>query len=205
MRPSRADLQSARDREVPDLVAPRLPLLVCGINPGLWSGYRGLHFAGPGNRLWPALALAGITTRRLAPAETAALLEAGVGITNLVARSTATAAELAPDELRAGRARLEALVARLAPGALAMLGLGAYRTAFGRRAAGLGRQEEPVAGVPVWVAPNPSGLQARYGVEVIAGVLREAHAEGAVRLGRPGSYGEGAPGTTRAPTTGGAA
>ncbi|HWH14157.1 MAG TPA: mismatch-specific DNA-glycosylase, partial [Miltoncostaeaceae bacterium] len=91
IRPSRADLEAARDRRVPDLVADGLALLVCGINPGLWSGWSGSHFAGPGNRLWPALALAGITPRRLRPEEGAALLACGVGITNLVARTTARA------------------------------------------------------------------------------------------------------------------
>jgi double-stranded uracil-DNA glycosylase len=159
---------------VPDVVADGLRLLLCGINPGLWSGWSGHHFARPGNRFWPALHRAGLTPRVLDPAEEGLLPALGIGITNLVPRTTAAAAELGADELRRGARRLEALVARHRPGAVAVLGMGAYRTAFGRPRATLGRQPEPLAGAPLWVVPNPSGLQARYGLDEIAGLLAEA-------------------------------
>lgn len=183
-RPGRAELLSAAGRKIPDRVSPGIPLLVCGINPGLWSGWTGHHFAGPANRLWPALQAAGITPRRLAADEGDALLALGVGITNMVARTTATAAEVTRDELRAGGRRLDDLLGRVEPGALAVLGMGAYRVAFAHPAAALGRQPQPRSGVPVWLLPNPSGLQARYGVDVIAGLLADAYEEG--RRRRPG-------------------
>ncbi|WP_217914638.1 G/U mismatch-specific DNA glycosylase [Miltoncostaea marina] len=177
-RPTRAELEAARGRLVPDVVADDLRLLLCGINPGLWSAWSGHHFARPGNRFWTALHRAGLTPRVLHPSEEGELLRHGVGVTNVVPRATAAAAELSAGEIRAGGARLEELVRRRRPRAVAVLGVGAYRTAFGRPRAGLGRQPEPLAGVPVWVVPNPSGLQARYGIEAIAALLRAAAAEG---------------------------
>ncbi|MCB0880631.1 MAG: mismatch-specific DNA-glycosylase [Thermoleophilia bacterium] len=183
-RPTRAQLLSAAGREIPDRVAPRVPLLLCGINPGLWSGWTGNHFAGPGNRLWPALEAAGVSDERLGADDGSALLALGVGITNMVARTTATAAEVTRDELRDGGVRLEGLLGRIAPGALAVLGMGAYRVAFDDPGAALGRQPHDRAGVPVWLLPNPSGLQARYGVDVIGRLLADAYAAGRAR--RPG-------------------
>lgn len=175
-RPTRQELEAARGRTVPDVVDDGLRLLICGINPGLWSAWSGHHFARPGNRFWVALHRAGLTPRVLAPEEERLLLDHGLGITNVVARATAAAAELTPEEIRAGGERLTRLVARRRPGAVAVLGVGAYRTAFGDRSAGPGRRPRPLAGVPVWVVPNPSGLQARYGVDEIAALLREAAA-----------------------------
>lgn len=177
-RTDRAQLLAAAGREIPDRVAPGLRLLVCGINPGLWSGHTGHHFAGPGNRLWPALDAAGITPGRLTAADVDRLLERGVGITNLVMRTTATAAEVTRAELVAGGERLAALVERIRPGAVAVLGMGAYRQAFGVPGAELGLRPERIGGAPVWLLPNPSGLQARYGVDVIAALLAEAYAAG---------------------------
>lgn len=171
---------------VPDLLAEGMTLLVCGINPGLWSGWHGHHFAGPANRLWPALHRAGITPRRLAAAEREELLGLGVGITNLVPRTTAVASELSSAELREGADRLRTLVGDHRPGAVAVLGMTAYRTAFRDPGAPMGRQDAPLAGVPVWVLPNPSGLQARYGVDQIAALLRDAFADGARRVAAPG-------------------
>jgi TDG/mug DNA glycosylase family protein len=184
-RPDHRELEASRGRTVPDVVADGLRLLVCGINPGLWSGWSGHHFARPGNRFWPALHRAGLTPRVLDPAEEGLLPALGIGITNLVPRTTAAAAELGADELRRGARRLEALVARRRPGAVAVLGLGAYRTAFGRPRAGPGRQPEPLVGAPLWAVPNPSGLQARYGVDEIAALLAEAWEEGGRRAGAP--------------------
>jgi TDG/mug DNA glycosylase family protein len=161
---------------VPDVVADDLRLLVVGINPGLWTAWAGHHFARPGNRFWKALHAAGLTDRVLDPSEERLLLDRGIGVTNMVMRTTAAAAELTPEEIRAGGERLAALVARHRVRTVAILGMGAYRTAFGRPRAGLGPQPETIGGAAVWVLPNPSGLQARYGVEEIAALLREAYA-----------------------------
>lgn len=163
------------------MVGPALALLFCGINPSLRSAEVGHHFARPGNRFWPALHRAGITPRQLAPDEDRELLRHGVGVTNLVARPTRAAAELTADELRQGAAELEALVERWAPRLVAVVGLTAWRTAFGRPKAVLGLQDEAVAGRPVWVLPNPSGLNAHFQVPDLARLYGEAHAY-AVRL-----------------------
>jgi TDG/mug DNA glycosylase family protein len=143
-------------------VAKDLRVLFCGINPSLISAATGHHFARPGNRFWRTLHEAGFTRRRLAPAEQRTLLVHGIGLTNLVARATASAAELSPGELAAGRRRLEAKVRRLRPGVVAVLGIGAYRQGFGQARAVLGRQPERLAGADLWVLPNPSGLNAHY-------------------------------------------
>ena len=147
---------------MPDLIALGLRVLFCGINPGLYSGATGHHFARPGNRFWPALHGAGFTARVIRPWEERLLLDEGLGITNLVARATATAAELKPSELKAGRRRLERKVARYAPRWVAVVGIGAYRTAFDRPKAQVGRQPEMIAGAGLWVLPNPSGLNANH-------------------------------------------
>jgi double-stranded uracil-DNA glycosylase len=136
--------------------------LFCGINPGLYSGATGHHFARPGNRFWPALHLAGFTPRLLRPWEEHGLLEWGLGITNLVARATASASELTREELRAGRLRLEQKVRRFKPAWFAVVGIGAYRTAFERAPAGLGQQPEHIESSKLWVLPNPSGLNANH-------------------------------------------
>lgn len=135
-------------------------LLLVGINPGLRSAALGRHFAGPGNRFWPALHAAGITPQLLGPERQHELVDVGVGITNLVARPSATAAEVSAQELRDGVERLTALVTREQPRVVAILGLGAYRTAFRRPRAGAGPQPESIAGAQVWVLHNPSGLNA---------------------------------------------
>jgi TDG/mug DNA glycosylase family protein len=147
---------------LPDLVAPDLDVLFCGINPGLSSAVAGYHFHRPGNRFWPTLHGAGFTPRLLRPVEQAELLGFGVGIASLVARASARADELTTQELRDGATRLTELVARLRPRVVAMLGITAYRTAFGRPKAVIGPQPEPIADRPLWVLPNPSGLNAHY-------------------------------------------
>ena len=161
-RPSKQELAESYGRTLPDLVAPGLRVLVVGINPSLWSGWSGYHFGRPSNRLWTTLHEAGFTPRRLAPEDTADLLAAGIGITNLVARATARADELSDDEIRAGVPRLEELVGRWRPRAVAVLGVSAYRVAFARPKAVVGRQPEPFEGALLWVLPNPSGLNAHY-------------------------------------------
>src|SRR3954468_15486499 len=131
-RPTKQELSAAYGRTLPDLVAPDLRVLLVGINPSLWSGWSGRHFGRPSNRLWPTLHGAGFTPRRLRPEETDALLAAGIGITNLVARATARADELTPAEIRAGVPRLRRTVRRWHPRYVAVLGVTAYRTAFDR-------------------------------------------------------------------------
>jgi TDG/mug DNA glycosylase family protein len=170
--PSRADVAGAAGRTVPDLVAPGLRVLFCGINPGLYSAATGHHFARPGNRFWPALHASGLTPSILLPSQERALPDLGIGITNLVPRATAAAAELSIDELRAGRMTLERKVRRLRPRCVAVLGIGAYRSAFDRPRATAGRQPEPLGGAPVWVLPNPSGLNANHQLPDLARAFR---------------------------------
>ena len=171
-RPTRAELLAAVDRRVEDVIAPGLTVLFCGINPGLYTAWSGHHFAGPGNRFWPTLHAAGFTDRRLLPSEERELLARGYGVTNVVARATATAAELAPDEYVEGGRLLGEKVRRYAPRALAVLGVGAYRTAFARPKAALGEQPGGLGGARVWVLPNPSGLNANYGRADLARLFR---------------------------------
>ena len=176
-RPTQAELQAAYGRTVPDLVRPGLAVLLCGINPSLTSGAVGLHFATPGNRLWPTLHAAGWTPRRLLPHETEELLACGCGITNLVPRATARADELDDDELRAGLGRLAALAQVHAPRYVAFLGLSAYRAATGERRATVGPQDRLVGPSRTWLLPNPSGLNASWQLPRLAqayAALREA-------------------------------
>jgi double-stranded uracil-DNA glycosylase len=172
IKPTREDLLAAKDKTVRDVIAPNLRVLFCGINPGLYSGATGFHFARPGNRFWPTLNQAGFTPRLLAPSEQQELLSLGYGITNLVARTTATADELSPEELLAGRKRLVAKVKRYQPRVLAVLGIGAYRMAFQEPKASLGLQSKSIANTTIWVLPNPSGLNAHYQLADLAEQFR---------------------------------
>jgi len=171
--PSRAELEAARAKTLRDVIAPGLRVLFCGINPGLYSAATGNHFARPGNRFWPSLHAAGFTPRLLKPWEKETLLQAGYGLTNLVARATAGAAELQPAELVAGRRRLAAKVRRYRPRIVAFLGMGAFRHAFGRPAAVLGEQPERFEGARVWLLPSPSGLNANYQMGALVALLRK--------------------------------
>ena len=150
------------------MIAPGLKVLFCGINPGLYSGATGHHFARPGNRFWPALHLSGFTPRLLAPGEKAEMLALGLGVTNIVARTTAAAGELDADEIRRGAATLRRKVRRYRPRFLAVLGLQAYRVGFGRAAASVGEQDERIGDTRVWLLPNPSGLNAHYQLPQLA-------------------------------------
>ena len=161
------------NRTVPDLIAPRLKVLFCGINPGLYSAWAGHHFARPGNRFWPALFASGFTTRLLYPDEEHELLASGYGITNLVDRATVGSADLKPEELRAGGWAFTAKVKRYRPLAVAVLGVSAYRVAFDLPKATIGQQPQHMAGTLVWVLPNPSGLNAHFTPKVIAQVFHE--------------------------------
>jgi TDG/mug DNA glycosylase family protein len=166
--PTRAELEAARDRVISDVTAPGLRVLFCGINPGLWSAARDQHFARPGNRFWPALHRSGFVPEPLGPDRQAELLRHGLGITNVVARATARADELTPGEFVSGGHLLEAKVRQLAPAWLAMVGIGAYRSAFGRPKAVMGRQDHRIGDTSVWVLPNPSGLNAHFNAATLA-------------------------------------
>lgn len=186
---TRAQLESFRDAEVPDLLpgpdGPPLRLLFVGINPGLWTAATQTHFAHPVNRFYPALLRAGILERRIDPAagmseeDREHLRSRGLGITNVARRATAKASELTSDELREGGRQLVETVRREAPAVVAVAGVTAYRTAFGLPRAVLGRQPEPLGGAELWVVPNPSGLNAH---ETVAS-LAEAYAEPARAAG----------------------
>jgi TDG/mug DNA glycosylase family protein len=181
---TRAELESYRDAGVPDLLpatgqdsgqnGPGLKLLFVGINPGLWTAAVQTHFARPGNRFYPALLRAGIIDRPIDPASGMTdedrdyFRSRGLGITNLVRRTTARADELSAEELRDGGQRLVETVERTRPTVVAIAGVTAYRAAFGRRGATLGRQDETLGGAELWVAPNPSGLNAHDTVETLA-------------------------------------
>jgi TDG/mug DNA glycosylase family protein len=167
---------AAAGRTIPDLVGPGLRVLFSGINPSLYSAATGHHFARPGNRFWPALHRSGFTDRQLHPSEQFELPAMGLGITNVVARATARADELSAAELIAGGAILAALADRWRPRCLAILGVTAYRAAFARPKATIGPQPDRMAGVPVWVLPNPSGLNAGWNIDQLAaafGTLRK--------------------------------
>lgn len=157
---------------MPDVIAPGLRVLFCGINPSLYTAAAGHHFARPGNRFWPSLWKAGFTDRLLRPSEERELLRFGCGITNLVARPTASAAELTRDELRRGAKVLERKTVRFAPHIAAILGVDAYRKAFERARAEVGLQEEKLGGSRLWVLPNPSGLNAHYQIDGLVAAYR---------------------------------
>ena len=172
-RPTPAELAAARQLTIPDVVAPGLRVLFSGINPGLYSAATGYHFARPGNRFWPALYRSGFTPRQFRPDEQEQLLGLGLGITNIVDRATARADELTAQELRDGGAALLAKAARVRPRWLAVVGVTAYRTAFGQPRAGLGSPELTAGGTRLWVLPNPSGLNAPWTIPKLAEAFRE--------------------------------
>jgi len=185
--PSKAQILAAFGKRVPDIIAPGLKVLFVGINPGLYSGATGHHFARPGNRFWPVLHQAGFTEAQLSPAEERLLLDLGYGITNIVSRATAAASELRPEELKSGGRRLIARIKRTQPRIVAVLGLGAYRTAFGRPSAHFGPQDEMIGSAQLWVLPNPSGLNASYQLNDLVRLFREMRRAAEVKDGFQGS------------------
>lgn len=172
MKPTKAQLLEAYNKRVPDVIAPGLKVLFVGINPGLYSGAVGHHFARPGNRFWPVLHNAGFTPRQLSPAEEQELLKYGYGITNIVNRTTAVATELDQEELQAGGKRLIAKIKRNQPRIAAILGVQAFRIAFGKPKARFGPQEERIGSSRIWVLPNPSGLNASYQLPALSKLYR---------------------------------
>ena len=176
-RPSLAELEAARDKVIPDVIRPGLRVLFSGINPGLYSAAVGYHFARPGNRFWPTLHQSGFTPRQFRPDEQDQLLGLGLGITNVVARATARADELSDAELRHGGQTLAAKVTEFRSAWLAVVGVTAFRTAFGPRGAAIGPQDDRIGETRLWVLPNPSGLNASYQMDRLAkefARLREA-------------------------------
>ena len=172
-KPSKQQLLEATRKTVRDVIAPDLNVLFCGINPGLYTAAVGHHFARPGNRFWPTLHASGFTDRLLSPFDERELLRSGYGITNLVRRATASADSLTKEEIVGGGKLLSLKVLRYRPRILAILGVGAYRVAFNKPKAGLGRQNEMIGGTVLWVLPNPSGLNANYQREDLARLFRE--------------------------------
>lgn len=172
-KPTKEEIQAAEGATIRDVIAPGLDVLFCGINPGLYSGVVGYHFAYPGNRFWPAIYEAGYTERILAPYEAEELLARGYGLTNFVERATARASDLDREEFEAGGERLREKLAHYRPGFLAILGIGAYRKAFGQRQVTVGEQAERFGDTRVWVLPNPSGLNAHYQLDDLARLYAE--------------------------------
>jgi TDG/mug DNA glycosylase family protein len=171
--PTKEQLKAAWGKTLPDVIAPNLKVLFCGINPGLYTAAIAHHFGRPGNRFWPTLYSAGFTPRLLSPFEEHELLDYGYGITNVVDRATAAAEELNdPDYIEGGK-RLERKVKRYRPKVLAILGVGAYRCAFGRKNAKVGKQDERIGETELWVLPNPSGLNAHFQKPEMMNVFRE--------------------------------
>lgn len=160
--PTKDQLAKAARKRVPDLIAPNLDVLFCGINPGLYSAAVGHHFAGPGSRFWITLRDSKLTPRLFSAFEEEQLLTLNYGITNLVLRASTNADDLSPDELRAGGRRLRRLVLQYQPRYLAFLGFVAYRTAFKQSKAVAGLQPELIGSTQVWLLPNPSGLNAHH-------------------------------------------
>jgi len=167
-RPTAEQMAAAHGSTIPDVIAPDLKVLFCGINPGLWSGAVGRHFARPGNRFWPALHASGFTPDLLTPSRQGELLGLGLGISNVADRATARADELTTEELREGGRLLTAKVEKYQPRWVAIVGITAYRTAFDRRAAVIGEQAELLAESKLWVLPNPSGLNAHWSPAALA-------------------------------------
>jgi len=175
-KPTKAEIAAAEGKALPDVITVGLRILFCGINPGLYSAAVGHHYAGPSNRFWKVLHAAGYTERLLSPYQDRELLSRGCGLTNLIHRATAGARDLPPAEYVTGLQRLAAKVQRYEPRCVAILGIGAYRTAFSDRNVVLGEQAQGFAGARLWVLPNPSGLNTHYQLPDLArlfGELRE--------------------------------
>ena len=178
-----------RGETLPDLLGPHTRLLFVGVNPGLSAVAVQAPFPRRGNRFYPALFKAGITDRLIdasagfEPGDREYLLDRGIGITALVSRATARAAELSTAELRAGARDLVATVTRVKPHVVAILGVTAYRTAFARPKASTGRQPGLFAGTQLWVVPNPSGLNAHSSLADLAAAYREVAIAAGLDLG----------------------
>ena len=170
-KPTKEDLRDAVNRTTEDLIDYNLKVLFCGINPGIYSGATGFHFAKPGNRFWKVLHLSGFTNRQLLPSEEQELLKLGFGITSFVKRTTARADELSNEEIIVGGKSLLKKIEKYKPQNLAVLGIGAYRTAFQKPKVKIGLQNEKIGSANVWLLPNPSGLNAHYQLNDFVGLF----------------------------------
>jgi TDG/mug DNA glycosylase family protein len=170
-------VRATRLRSLPDTVGPGMRVLLVGLNPSPFAADAGIGFARPGNRFWPAALAAGLVTRDRDPRD--ALLSHGVGMTDLVKRATAGASEVTRAEYRSGAARVEALVAWLAPGVVCFVGLSGYRVAVDRSAT-VGWQSQPFGARPAYVMPNPSGINAHATPAVLVEHMRAVR----TRVGR---------------------
>jgi TDG/mug DNA glycosylase family protein len=164
-------LQATRARTLADTVGPRMRLLVCGLNPSVYSADAGVPFARPGNRFWPAAAAAGLVERDRDPV--GALSASGIGLTDLVKRATRTAAELDTTEYRDGLARVDRLVRWLQPGTVCFVGLAGWRAVVDRSASA-GVQPQALGGRPVYLMPSTSGLNGRSSLTDLSHHLRAA-------------------------------
>ncbi|MFT2008127.1 G/U mismatch-specific DNA glycosylase [Pontibacter sp. 13R65] len=171
-KPTKEELAAAVGRTVPDVIAPNLKVLFCGINPSVYTAVVGHNFARPGNRFWPTLFAAGFTPRLFLPGEQQQLTPLGYGITNVAARATVAAADLSREELREGGQQLIAKVKTYQPQILALLGISVYQAAFGQKGSGVGLQDLMIGTTQVWVLPNPSGLNAHFPPQRLAEVYR---------------------------------
>ncbi len=174
-KPTRAQLLEAEGKTVADVITEDLEVLFCGINPGLYTAAVGHHFARPGNRFWSILHKAGFTPRLFSPFEEELLLEHKIGITNIVNKATAQAADLTIRELEDGRKILEKKITQYTPKTLAILGLGAYRIAFNRPKADIGLQKEMIGSSYIWILPNPSGLNASYQIDALVSLFNQLY------------------------------
>jgi len=172
-KPSKEDLRDATNRTTEDLIDYNIKVLFCGINPGIWSGATGFHFAKPGNRFWKALHFGGFSDRVLHPSEEHELLENGYGITSFCKRTTARADELSNEEIVQGGKNLVKKIEKFKPQMLAVLGIGVYRTAFNQSKAKLGLQDTKIGNTRIWLLPNPSGLNAHYQINDLAKLFGE--------------------------------
>jgi TDG/mug DNA glycosylase family protein len=167
-RPTAEQIKACIGKSLPDIIAPNLKILFCGINPSLYSAAVGHHFARPGNRFWPTLHNAGFTPRLFSPYEDHTLLNLGYGLTNIVPRATAGAADLSSAEYAPAARLLKRKLTRYRPKFLAVLGVAAYRLAFSQRDISLGLQPNPIGPTQIWILPNPSGLNAHYQLKDLA-------------------------------------
>ncbi len=175
-KPTKQQLIDAEGKTLPDVIGPNLRVLFCGINPGLYTAAVGHHFARPGNRFWPALHQSGFTYRQVSPFDERELLEQGIGISNVVPQATASAAELTREDFLRGGRLLKAKVRRYCPRVVAILGVGAYREAFGFPKAQVGEQPDRIHDARVWVLPNPSGLNANYQLPALVKLFKQLRA-----------------------------
>ena len=172
-KPTKQQLADAAGKTLPDVIAPNLRVLFCGINPGLYTAAVGHHFARPGNRFWPALYKSGFTSRLVSPFDERELLNNRIGISNVVPHATAAASELTKEDFINGGRILAAKIKKYQPRIVAVLGVGAYRVAFANPKATIGEQNGRIHSARVWVLPNPSGLNANYQLPELVELFKE--------------------------------